>query len=236
MFNKHFKIRAISIFMLSIMMLISGCDSEHISSSSNIVSETSSNNNTPVSSDTDNSEIFESENKEETLQSVTSVSVSVEENLTSKSTIETDTSTTDSIIEELASSDTTESVSSNSESVSEETVSDTNINSIVDTSEVVLQETADTPTYQITGSSTYVFRRNEDATIHVTAAPNTEYFITVYYSSGESTAEGLHPKTTDGNGNVSWTWHIGGRTKHGTYDAIVSGNGERFEISFEVID
>lgn len=89
---------------------------------------------------------------------------------------------------------------------------------------------------KITGSSTYTFQRNSDATIAVQGEPNTDYSIVVNYKSGPSTAEGLEPKKSDAAGGVSWTWQIGGRTTLGTYSAVVSGGGDSFDVSFEVVD
>ncbi len=45
---------------------------------------------------------------------------------------------------------------------------------------------------------------------------NTQYTASVLYNSGEVTAGGLGLKTSDLDGNVSWTWKIGGKTSTGT--------------------
>ena len=44
----------------------------------------------------------------------------------------------------------------------------------------------------------------EMATVEVSGAPNTKYFISVTYDTTKSTAEGLEPKISDSNGYVSW--------------------------------
>ena len=72
------------------------------------------------------------------------------------------------------------------------------------------------------------------ATITVSGAPNTSYFITVHYKSGDSTAEGLGEKISDGNGSVSWSWMVGSRTTPGTWSATISGGGQSISVSFEV--
>ena len=100
--------------------------------------------------------------------------------------------------------------------------------------EPIPEPTPETP--KITGSSSYVFNRNENATISAKGAPNTEYKISVYYNSGASTAAGLEKKTSDANGNVSWTWKIGGSTNFGTYSATITGGGDTFDIVFEVVE
>ena len=46
--------------------------------------------------------------------------------------------------------------------------------------------------------------RNEKVTVKIYGEPNTVYDITVTYSSGISTADGLHPKTSDSKGYVYW--------------------------------
>lgn len=46
--------------------------------------------------------------------------------------------------------------------------------------------------------------------------------ITVTYSSGPSTAEGLGPKTADGAGNVSWSWTVPTSAIPGSWPVEVS--------------
>ena len=61
----------------------------------------------------------------------------------------------------------------------------------------------------ITGNTSYIFRRNENATVSIEGTPDVEYTIKVKYPSGTiSTAEGLEKKTADSNGDISWMWHI----------------------------
>jgi hypothetical protein len=55
---------------------------------------------------------------------------------------------------------------------------------------------------------------------------NTSCSIEVDYKSGPSTAAGLSAKMSDGAGNVSWTWKVGGNTTVGSWPIIVNcGNG-----------
>lgn len=77
-------------------------------------------------------------------------------------------------------------------------------------------------------------RRNEDATVVVKGKPNTKYYITVTYSSGASTADGLNAKYSNSSGYVSWTWHVGGKTNPGTFSITVSGNGDSKTVYFHV--
>lgn len=76
--------------------------------------------------------------------------------------------------------------------------------------------------------------RNEDVTLTAKGKPNTEYTIKVFYSSGASKADGLEKHTSDSNGNVSWTWQIGGKTNAGTYKITISGGKETITIPFTV--
>lgn len=75
---------------------------------------------------------------------------------------------------------------------------------------------------------------NELTTVSIKGAPNTKYTISVYYSSGASKADGLEDKTSDSNGNVSWTWKVGGKTKAGTYRIVIKGGGQETTLYFTV--
>ena len=50
--------------------------------------------------------------------------------------------------------------------------------------------------------------RGSDVTVRIKGEPNTTYDIDVIYSSGESKASGLEDKTSDSEGNVSWTFYV----------------------------
>lgn len=76
--------------------------------------------------------------------------------------------------------------------------------------------------------------RNQTATISVRGAPDAEYQIAVYYSSGKSTAAGLENKTSGADGMVSWNWKVGGSTNPGTYRISVTGGGDELTAEFTV--
>ena len=78
-------------------------------------------------------------------------------------------------------------------------------------------------------------KRGEYATVKFRGAANTKYTITVFYSSGASTADGLGTKTSDSGGNVSWTWKVGNKTNPGTYRIQVTGNGKTQSVNFTVL-
>jgi hypothetical protein len=68
--------------------------------------------------------------------------------------------------------------------------------------------------------------RGSNATLQVMTAANTSCAIEVDYKSGPSTAAGLVVKTSDGAGNVSWTWKVGANTTPGAWPIKVTcGNG-----------
>lgn len=74
------------------------------------------------------------------------------------------------------------------------------------------------------------------ATVTIQGKPNTEYSIHVYYDSGESKAEGLEDKTSDGNGYVTWEWKVGAKTTPGTHAITVKGDGTENSVQFEVLE
>ncbi len=67
------------------------------------------------------------------------------------------------------------------------------------------------------------------ATLSYTGEPNTEYKISVYYSSGASKAAGLVAKTSNASGDVSWTWKVGTNTKPGEYRVAITGGNKTIE-------
>ena len=76
--------------------------------------------------------------------------------------------------------------------------------------------------------------RNQTASISIKGLPNTEYNISVFYSTAESSASGLENKLSDDNGIVKWEWKIGGKTASGEYKIVISGGGESATFYFTV--
>lgn len=55
------------------------------------------------------------------------------------------------------------------------------------------------------------------ASVSIKGPPNTQCTIAYFTPAGtNSTAQGLVPRTTDANGNASWSWVIGSSTRPGT--------------------
>jgi len=77
--------------------------------------------------------------------------------------------------------------------------------------------------------------RNSYATLKAKMVIGCTASIEVDYKSGPSKAQGLESKKADANGNVSWTWRVGGRTTLGFWPITVSCNGESVVTEFEVV-
>lgn len=84
-------------------------------------------------------------------------------------------------------------------------------------------------------SMTTPVSRGSDATISIKGVPNTTYDIDVMYSSGESKASGLEDKTSDSEGNVSWTFKVSSNVKVGTYEVKITDGENSVSYSLEVI-
>lgn len=59
------------------------------------------------------------------------------------------------------------------------------------------------------------------ATLKANTIPNAACYIGVFYESGRSEADGLHPKFADNKGNVSWTWKVGTGITPGRWQIVV---------------
>jgi len=76
--------------------------------------------------------------------------------------------------------------------------------------------------------------RNANARVSAQTAPGAQCSVTVIYKSGPSEAQGLYPKTADSQGNVSWTWKVGGNTTRGSWPVHITCNGASASTSFTV--
>ena len=77
--------------------------------------------------------------------------------------------------------------------------------------------------------------RGSDVTVRIKGEPNTTYDIDVIYSSGASKATGLEDKTSDSEGNVSWTFKVSSNVKPGTYEVKITDGKNSVTYSLEVI-
>ena len=76
--------------------------------------------------------------------------------------------------------------------------------------------------------------KGSDVTVSIKGLPNTTYDIDVIYSSGASKARGLEDKTSDSEGNVSWTFKVSSNVKPGTYEVKISDGEDSASYSLEV--
>lgn len=76
--------------------------------------------------------------------------------------------------------------------------------------------------------------RGSDVTVSIKGLPNTTYDIDVMYSSGESKASGLEDKTSDSEGDVSWTFKVSSNVKPGTYEVKITDGSSNASYSLEV--
>ncbi|WP_416825430.1 hypothetical protein [Ectobacillus polymachus] len=77
--------------------------------------------------------------------------------------------------------------------------------------------------------------RNSTATLRAKVTPGATASIAIHYKSGDSHAQGLEPKQADANGNVSWSWHVGGNTTLGSVSITVMCNGASSDTQFTVV-
>ena len=85
-------------------------------------------------------------------------------------------------------------------------------------------------------SVTSPISRGQKATVEIIGKPNTEYTISVYYSSGPSEAKGLEAKKSDADGLVSWTWTVGASTSTGSKKIVVSDGMSSIEFYIEITE
>ncbi len=84
-------------------------------------------------------------------------------------------------------------------------------------------------------SLTETVAAGKKAAVTVQGLPNTEYSITVTYTS-VSEAKGLESKYTDASGTVSWEWRVGNRTNAGTYKIEIQCKTEKITLYFTVTE
>lgn len=74
----------------------------------------------------------------------------------------------------------------------------------------------------------------EQAFVSIYGKPNTYYSISVVYSSGVGTADGLEGKTSDEKGYVEWSWKVGNHTNPGKYPITISDSKNKVTLYFNV--
>ena len=107
---------------------------------------------------------------------------------------------------------------------------------IAESTEAVTNDLSEQPIYDgltLVDLSTSVSAGSR-AYVTVKGESDTVYSISVYYSSGKSSASGLESKMSDSDGLVSWSWSVGSRTSAGKYRIVISAKGESYTYYFEV--
>lgn len=78
--------------------------------------------------------------------------------------------------------------------------------------------------------------RNETVSVTIKGKANTKYYIEVNYKTGPSTSKDLDPKTSNANGEITWTWKVGARSAAGTFDIIVKDDeGKSVKVEWTII-
>lgn len=78
--------------------------------------------------------------------------------------------------------------------------------------------------------------RGQKASVEIIGKPNTEYTISVIYSSGPSQASGLEPAVSDENGYLCWTWRVGASTALGTKEIRITDGVSTLTVYIEIVE
>ncbi|MBQ8255179.1 MAG: hypothetical protein IJY94_06730 [Clostridia bacterium] len=109
----------------------------------------------------------------------------------------------------------------------------------ITTTETTVETTAEPPEKPIGSlklvTLTETVPAGKKASVTVKGAPNTEYSITVTYTS-VSEAKGLENKRSDKDGVVSWEWRVGNNTKPGKYTVEIQSESEKITLYFNVTE
>ncbi|WP_214628521.1 TadE family protein [Paenibacillus agaridevorans] len=84
----------------------------------------------------------------------------------------------------------------------------------------------ESPHLQIVSITPTPLRPGQKATVTVLTNPGQPVSLGVMYKSGASKAKHLGDATADGEGFVSWTWHVSGNTTPGIWKLTVTAEGE----------
>lgn len=78
-------------------------------------------------------------------------------------------------------------------------------------------------------------RPGRKATLVLATEPGAVLDLSILYKSGRSQAKHLGTAVADGNGRISWTWHVSGNTTSGDWHWEVTGaGGATYKQSFRV--
>lgn len=85
-------------------------------------------------------------------------------------------------------------------------------------------------------SSNTVLKRGETGIIIIQGKPNTNYTIKTSYRLGDKEIAVGQMRVADENGQATFNWFVDRRTALGTRTAVISGGGERIELTHTVTE
>jgi ABC-type thiamine transport system substrate-binding protein len=85
-------------------------------------------------------------------------------------------------------------------------------------------------------ASKTVLKRGETGTITIQGVANTKYIIKTSYVLGEREVAVTQMRASDENGEATFNWVVDKKTLPGTRTAVISGGGERIELTHTVTE
>ncbi len=78
-------------------------------------------------------------------------------------------------------------------------------------------------------------KAGDNVTLKLSGYKNTRYDIYVYYSKSPSNDSALHPKMSDGEGIIAWTWDVPSSVRAGMRKICIIGGGEILTVYLDII-
>jgi hypothetical protein len=85
-------------------------------------------------------------------------------------------------------------------------------------------------------ASKTVLKRGETGAVTIQGIANTKYTIKTSYAIGDREISVVQMRATDENGEATFNWVVDRRTVLGTRTAVISGGGERIELTHTVTE
>ncbi|WP_411676053.1 hypothetical protein [Caproicibacter sp.] len=81
-----------------------------------------------------------------------------------------------------------------------------------------------------------IVARGLKALFSIQGNPNTAYTLTIQDQSGSAKTTTIGTVTSGNDGIAKWTWTVGSGTALGTHQMTVTGGGQTYQTSYEVVD
>lgn len=81
-----------------------------------------------------------------------------------------------------------------------------------------------------------IVARGLEALFSIHGSPNTAYTLTIQDKSGSDKTTTIGTATSGSDGIAKWTWTVGSDTALGTHQMTVTGGGQTYRTSYEVVD